>query len=95
MGRTHSPAPLVEITEREGQPAAQPDGAASPDGRVFGLYLHGLFDNDNFRGAWLASLGAQTAGGSFRQQQALAFDRLADSVEAALDMNKVDALAGL
>jgi len=95
MGRTPSPAPLVEIVEREGQPAAQADGAASDDGRIFGLYLHGLFDNDDFRRAWLGSLGAQAAGGSFRVRQAQAFDRLADGVGAALDMARLDAIVGL
>jgi adenosylcobyric acid synthase len=92
LGRTPSANALIEIVEREGRPARQPDGAASADGRVFGLYLHGLFDNDNFRRAWLRSLGAPAAEGNFREQQRLRFDRLADAVEAALDMNGLDAL---
>ncbi|MBO0751821.1 MAG: cobyric acid synthase [Bradyrhizobiaceae bacterium] len=35
-----------------------PDGACSPDGRVSGTYIHGLFDDDRQRSAWLARLGA-------------------------------------
>jgi adenosylcobyric acid synthase len=35
-----------------------PDGARSPDGRVIGTYLHGLFGDDRQRLAWLTRLGA-------------------------------------
>jgi adenosylcobyric acid synthase len=95
MGRTPSPAPVIEIVEREGEAISEPDGAASEDGRILGLYLHGLFDNDNFRRAWLASLGAEAAGRNFGELRAQAFDRLADAVEAALDMERLDALIEL
>ncbi|MBW2618581.1 MAG: cobyric acid synthase, partial [Deltaproteobacteria bacterium] len=37
----------VFILEKEGEELA--DGAVSDDGRVWGSYLHGLFDNDGFR----------------------------------------------
>lgn len=93
MGRTApSAAPVVEIVERAGELVSLLDGAASADGRIFGLYLHGLFDNDNFRRAWLASLGVAGAGQNFRQTQQAAFDRLADAVEAALDMERLEAI---
>ncbi len=92
MGRTVSPAPIVEIVEREGQAVSQPDGATSADGCIFGLYLHGLFDNDNFRRAWLHRVGVRASGANFREMQAQAFDRLADAVEAALDMGRLDAV---
>jgi adenosylcobyric acid synthase len=95
MGRTASPAPLIEIVEREGEAVRQPDGAASPDGRIFGVYLHGLFDNDNFRRAWLRDLGAAGAGGDFGAMREQAFDRLADAVGAALDMERLDEIVGL
>jgi adenosylcobyric acid synthase len=94
MGRTAGAAPAVEIVERAGEPLRLPDGAASPDGRVFGVYLHGLFDNDNFRRAWLRSLGAQAANLDFRQMQGRAFDRLADAIEASLDLERLDEIIG-
>jgi adenosylcobyric acid synthase len=90
MGRTQGAAPIIEIVEREGQAVHQPDGAASGDGRIFGVYLHGLFDNDNFRRAWLRGLGLRASGEGFRQLQNLAFDRLADAAEAALDIACLD-----
>src|SRR5262249_1280713 len=37
------------------------EGARSPDGRVFGTYIHGLFADDAQRSAWLTRLGAGPA----------------------------------
>ena len=36
-----------------------PDGAGAADGRIWGTHLHGLLHNDDFRRAWLRSLGWQ------------------------------------
>lgn len=60
LGRTaqgEGDLPLFRVRRREGQ--AQPgefDGSVSHDGAVFGTYLHGIFDNDRFRRAWLGWL---------------------------------------
>ncbi len=91
VGRTESSAPWLEITAQNGQPAHRPDGAFTPDGRVWGCYLHGLFANPALRRAWLASLGWE---GAEAPPAALAdpFDRLADVVEAALDMPLLDTI---
>jgi adenosylcobyric acid synthase len=51
----------------------RPEGAASPDGRVRGCYLHGLFTSDAFRAAYLAGLGVESD------------QRYDDGVEAVLD----------
>jgi adenosylcobyric acid synthase len=66
------------------------DGAVSDDGRIWGCYLHGIFDNDVFRRAWLASLGLgnETCSPGFALDDAL--DRLADVVEETLDMHCLD-----
>ena len=50
------PRPLFRIHRRHGIAAEGYDGVASPDGRVWGTYLHGLFDNDVFRQWWLGRL---------------------------------------
>jgi adenosylcobyric acid synthase len=38
---------------REGEVTTTPDGAVGTDGRVIGSYVHGLFDDDVFRHAFL------------------------------------------
>jgi adenosylcobyric acid synthase len=50
------PRPLFKIDRRHGMAAEGYDGVASPDGQVWGTYLHGLFDNDGFRRWWLERL---------------------------------------
>lgn len=85
MGRTPTESPWLEI---EGGA----DGAASADGRVWGCYLHGLFANDAFRRAWLASLRADfrpaAVGASARLQAGL--DRLADAVAQAIPVERLE-----
>ena len=75
---------------------AHPDGAASADGRVCGTYLHGLFDEPDFRAAFLNRLRV-AAGLPERPARAIVPDieRLADHVEAQLDMDRLDAIIGL
>ncbi len=63
---------------------ARPDGLISADGRVWGTYLHGIFENDSFRHAWLRALGWRGEEQSFDRDAA--YNRLADHVTAHLDM---------
>ena len=94
MGQTESASAWLEILERNAQPVCLPDGAASPDGRIWGCYLHGLFANPQLRHAWLTSLGWRGGAASPQVSAASArqpffqssFDRLADALEDALDM---------
>ena len=46
--------PIADIV-RQGIPGSVPDGAVSASGRVLGTYVHGFFDNDDFRHAFLAA----------------------------------------
>ncbi|RVV99901.1 cobyric acid synthase [Mesobaculum littorinae] len=69
------------------------EGAASPDGRVRGTYLHGLFAADGFRRAFLAELGAPHSGMAWDDTVESALDDLAEHVEAHLDLDAVLALA--
>jgi len=64
----------------------RPEGAASPDGRVMGCYLHGLFAADAFRGAFLADLGAEAAPGSYEAGVEDTLDALAQHLERHLDL---------
>ena len=94
-GRAETDAPLLHIRRLDGETAD--DGASTADGRVWGTHLHGLFHNDGFRRAWLASLGWQPVGAGmpYRERKAAAYDRLASALAAALDVGQLDAIIGL
>lgn len=77
------------------------DGCISPDSRIFGTYLHGLFDGDGFRHAFLnaarafchlAPASELNHWGSKRRES---LDRLATVVSQSLDMPKIFGWAGL
>jgi adenosylcobyric acid synthase len=64
------------------------DGATSPDGRVEGTYVHGLFTGDAFRKAWLAQFGIASAL-AYEARIEMALDALADHLEAHLDIEQL------
>ena len=71
----------------------------SRDGRVWGTYIHGVFDNDGFRRRFIDGLkrdGLRAGDGSaafqyaaFKEQQ---LDRLADLIRSRLDMRYLEGL---
>jgi adenosylcobyric acid synthase len=69
------------------------DGATSPDGRVFGTYLHGLFGSADFRKALLSEFGV--AGGGFDHEAEVerALEAIAAHLEMHLDCDALFALA--
>jgi len=73
------------------------DGAVSPDGRIVGTYLHGLFDDALLREALLNRL--RRAKGLTERPAALPppdqYDRLADHLAQHLDMPRLLAICGL
>ncbi|WP_397543527.1 cobyric acid synthase [Roseovarius salis] len=69
----------------------RPEGAASPDGKIRGCYLHGLFASDAFRARYLSELGA-TSDLAFTNSVDDALDALAAHMEAHFD---IDLLLGL
>jgi len=72
----------------------QPDGATSADGRVRGCYLHGLFSSDPFRAALLAELRpGRESGLAYEALVDEVLDRLADHLEAAVDLDALLALS--
>ena len=72
----------------------RPDGAVSPDGRVMGCYLHGLFAADGFRRDFLSALGAR-APGRFSYDAAVdaSLDKLAAHLAEAVDLDALLDLA--
>ena len=90
-----TPRPWIALDDAWG---TEPDGAVSSDGQVIGTTLHGLFESDAFRSAFLVEV-ARRAGKaftpsevSFHGERLALFDRLADLLEAHLDMAAIDAL---
>ncbi|WP_425040205.1 cobyric acid synthase [Primorskyibacter sp. S187A] len=65
--------------------ADQPEGARSPDGRVTGSYLHGLFRDDAFRAAWLAQHNTQSTT-TYDADVQTTLDALATHLENCLDV---------
>jgi adenosylcobyric acid synthase len=70
------------------------EGAASPNGRIMGCYLHGLFSADAFRSAFFAQLGKPVAAYGYDAQVETTLDALADHLEQHLDIDALLTLAG-
>lgn len=71
----------------------EPEGAVSPDGRVVGTYLHGLFADDHQRAAWLQRLGGKAAGFDYEAGVEDVLDRLAAHMEHHLDLDALLSIA--
>ncbi|MBI2561303.1 MAG: cobyric acid synthase [candidate division NC10 bacterium] len=84
--------PLLRVRRPDGSEVV--DGAASPDGRVWGTSLHGLFEHAGLR-ARLAGGGSEPLPADpalFRETQ---YDRLADAIETHLDVARILTLVGM
>ncbi len=71
----------------------QPEGACSPDARVQGTYLHGMFAADAFRTAFLRAHGAAPSALAYGAGVETSLDLLADHLETHLDVAGLLALA--
>ena len=71
----------------------RPEGASSPNGLVQGCYMHGLFNADGFRAAYLAGLGVRSEV-AFEAGVDDALDALAEHVERYFDVDLLLELAG-
>jgi adenosylcobyric acid synthase len=85
-----SPEPLFKITQRFGFQADGYDGMSARGGRVWGTYLHGLFESAPFRRHFIDQLRAARgmaplAAGAVVNPSA-EIDKLAALVRAHLDM---------
>ncbi len=89
LGRTFGPDCVRPATLIDGVE----DGAVSPDGKVFGTYLHGLFSADLFRARFLESLGVRGGGIDYRAEVEQALDDIAVALEQHLDCDAIFAAA--
>lgn len=104
MGTTanHDSAAVRSLFRLAGEDGhEQPEGWGTPDGRIWGTYLHGLFHNDELRRRWLDGireakglppLAVTFSAAALREQE---FDRLASSVRDNLNMEAVYTIMGL
>jgi len=91
--------PVFKIIERHGKKTKDVDGALAEGGRVWGTYIHGVFDEDNFRRNFLNKLRlkkgwprlAQTT--NFNPDKE--FDKLACLVRENMDMDLLYEIANL
>jgi adenosylcobyric acid synthase len=93
--------PFASIVRQGDGAQTIPDGCVSQDQRIFGTYLHGIFDDDAFRHAFLRSSRAdlqmhapvELIAWSERRRQQL--DLLADAFGSALDLDAIFRMVGL
>ncbi len=91
-----SARPFARITERAGKMVDLPDGCVSADGNVVGTYIHGIFDNDEFRSKLIEYLrlkkGLRPSNGCYAGFKAIKerkYDELANVVRENINMNLV------
>ena len=91
--------PLFSLARHGGWGETFEDGAVSADGRVWGSYLHGLFDDVAVRHALLDGLRAHRGLGPAQRSVGPSLDReldrLADHLAAHLDLPRIWALLEL
>ncbi|MDE3018873.1 MAG: cobyric acid synthase [Nitrospirota bacterium] len=98
MGRTSLGAgaqPWLEV-RTAGETTVRPEGASSQDGLVFGTYVHGLFDAQDFRRFFLNGLREVRGWAPLPVQPGASLDegidRLADFMAKHVDLAALDAI---
>ena len=87
--------------ERSGAQGLIADGAATPDGRVLGTYLHGIFDVDDFRHGFVRAaraacgLAPPTRVAAVATERDARLNRLATHVAQAIDVDALLTWIGL
>jgi adenosylcobyric acid synthase len=102
MGKTTlgpSARPFARIFRRGESPVTAEDGAVSSNGRIFGTYMHGIFENAGFLEIYLNRIrlekGMTLRRGTRKQSENDPFDQLADQLEKHLDLPLLMTICGL
>lgn len=102
MGRTarmEPSRPAFRVLKRNRQVVEEEDGAVSQDGRVWGTYAHGLFENDQLRRCLIHRWGGpsclRAAAISFSRRREQDLSRLAGIVKAHVEYRRIQACLGL
>ncbi|MDF2371322.1 MAG: cobyric acid synthase [Rhizobiaceae bacterium] len=80
LGKTQGPDCSRPFSRIDGHA----DGAISPDGRIIGTYLHGVFSNDVFRQRYLQTFGIDGSVANYREDVDQALDRIAKRLDALI-----------
>ncbi len=95
------------VTSHEDEAAFGDDGAVARDGLVIGTYLHGIFENENFRNAFLdylynrRNMDKNTTASQIREDRpdrtirGDVYDELSKAVKANLQMDQIWNMLGL
>ncbi|MGZ3511468.1 MAG: cobyric acid synthase [Candidatus Binataceae bacterium] len=98
--RTAGSSAPFRIVSRNGAPADTLDGAINRDGSVAGTMLHGIFENDALRAAFLGALRRRKGLAAHGETRPVAsreaeYDRLASAVADGVDLPMLRKIAGL
>ncbi len=94
-------SPFASIVRQGVEAQALADGCVSRDQRVFGTYLHGIFDEDTFRHVFVRAsraalrMSAPTELTAWSERRRLQLDLLADVFGNALDLKIIFGMLGL
>ena len=94
MGQTrrHGGDPFFKVLERNGTACEDTDGCVTPDLRIMGTYIHGLFENPALTRLWLNSIGladVQTSDLEGLEAKDKEYDLLAEYFESHIDVKKI------
>jgi len=90
IGRTQGPDGLRPVLEMAD---GRRDGAMSANQNVRGVYVHGLFNDDRQRAAWLRWIGAGVSDLAYEQGVEETLDALAAHLERHIDCDRILSLA--
>ena len=96
MGKSRfSGDPFFRVMERGGRRVNHLEGIANAEKKVFGTYIHGIFESDRFRSAFLEALGLESSRLSYRELKEKMLDDLADVMEKSLDLERMLELSSM
>ena len=82
--------PAFTVTKKNSGSILYDDGAVSGDGKIWGTYLHGIFENDDFRKHFLTFHG--WTGSSCKPYRSFLldqFDKLGSLIEENVDVQRI------
>lgn len=92
--------PFSIITKRNSAAVKREDGAVSKDGKIWGTYIHGIFDNDEFRTGFLNEIridrGLPEQGvSSFAEKKDRQIKILAKTINGSVPVQRLYEIMGL